>query len=31
METMTLTLDQALDALRITGKDRDSIAKAVRG
>ena len=31
METMTLTVDQALDALKIQGKERESIIKAVQG
>ena len=30
METMTLTVDQALDALKIQGKERESIIKAVQ-
>ena len=31
MDTMKLTLDQALDALKIQGKERESIIKAVQG
>ena len=31
METMKLTVDQALDALKIQGKERESIIKAVQG
>ena len=31
METMKLTLEQALDALKIQGKERESIIKAVQG
>ena len=31
METMTLTVDQALDELKIQGKEREYIIKAVQG
>ena len=31
METMKLSADQALDALKIQGKERESIIKAVQG
>jgi len=31
MDTMKLTLEQALDALKIQGKERESIIKAVQG
>ncbi len=31
METMKLSADQALDALKIQGAERDSIIKAVQG
>lgn len=31
MDTMKLSAEQALDALRIQGKERDSIIKAVQG
>ena len=31
METMKLTVEQALDALKIQGKERESIIKAVQG
>ena len=31
MKTMKMTVDQALDALQISGKERDDIAKAIKG
>ena len=31
MKTMKMTVDEAMDALQITGTERDSIAKAMRG
>ncbi len=31
MDTMKLSVEQALDALKIQGKERDSIIKAVQG
>ena len=31
MDSLGYTIDQALDALKITGEDRETIAKAVNG
>ncbi len=31
MEKMIMSLDQALDVLKISGEERDTIAKAVKG
>ena len=31
MKTMKMSVDEAMDALQITGTERDYIAKAMRG